>query len=185
MRTIFLLLTITLIAESCGNSAGETVTIPAKPASPDAVKQYVKGKTYKSIKAGTASTFEIDKENPYQWLDEKKDTTKFVRNYLAERLQFTLQFVNDTAVEFTDDNKKTTGVYKFDTETGEDEKEGVKLRISYVDTSMQFPGASGAATMTYTYPVAGADEKSLLLETPRSFNNRKVVILMSQSAVSN
>lgn len=180
MRITLLLLSIILVTGSCGIDNAATLSLPPKPSSPEALKKFVAGKSFKSIKAGTVSPFQMDKENPYQWLDEKKDTTTFARNFISKRMQFTLQFVNDSSVIFTDDGKQTAGIYLFDTETGEEEKEGIKLRISYVDTSMYFPGASGPVTLTSTYPVAGADDNSLLLGTPRSFNNRPVVILMKK-----
>jgi hypothetical protein len=106
------------------------------------------------------------------------DTSKHFKDYLKERMAFTIEFVNDTAAILNDENKKITGTYKFDNETSEDEKEGIKLRISYRDSSVSFPGAAGPMIMTYTFAIAGADEKALLMELPRSYNNRKVAVLM-------
>lgn len=179
MRLVFSLLLIATII-SCSNNKPEETAIPAKPASTDAVMQLIKGEKYTTSKVALISPFAMDKENPYEWMDEMSDTTRLFKNYLKDRMTFSLNFINDTAVVMNDDGKMITGTFILDNKTEEEEKEGVKLRISYADTSMTFPGSSGPMIMTGTYPVAGADEKSLLLELPRTYNNRKVAALLKQ-----
>jgi hypothetical protein len=172
----FVLLAIAVV--SCTNNTSPVIALPAKPASAEAVSELVKGKSFETKKVATLSPFATDKESPYEWMNDATDTSKFFRDYLKERMGFTLQFLNDTSTILNDGGKLITGTYKFDSNVLENEKEGVKLRISYPDESMNFPGMSGAMIMTSTYLIAGADEKNLLIETPRSFNNRRVAVLM-------
>lgn len=181
MKQLFTLLFIAFFF-SCNNNSNEpkqeTTDIPATPAGIEAVAKTVIGKNFTAYKIATLSPFEMDKENPYDWLDDKKDTTAFTRNYVAERMKMKLNFINDSTVQLTDEDKITEGTYKLDTLSSEDEKPGIKLRISYSDTSMNFPGVTEPMIMTSTYTVLGINNESLLLEMPRSFNNRKIAVLM-------
>jgi hypothetical protein len=179
MKIIVLFLSVSLFFIACNNSnTTEHVPVPSAPSSAATASQSVKGKMYETKKVAILSSFKTDTEGPYEWMNDSKDTTDFFKNYLAERMAFSLQFTNDTSVIMQEEGNTISGTYKFDNESREDEKEGIKLRISYEDSSMSFPGSTEPMVMTYTYLVAGADEKSLLLETPRSFNNRKVCVLM-------
>ena len=180
MKQLIILPGLSLIFISCTNNSKETAAtaLPSKPASIDAVLSIVKQKKYTAEKIATLSPFEMDKENPYDWFDDKKDTSSFAREFLAERLNMSLKFINDTAVRLMEEGKETTGLYKLDTIIIEEENPGIKLRISYPDSSMSFPGVTSPMIMTYTFNVLGINEKNLLLETPRSYNNRKVAVLL-------
>jgi hypothetical protein len=180
MKQLIILLGLSLIIISCTNNSKGTaaMALPSKPASIDAVLNIIKQKNYKAEKIATLSPFEMDKENPYDWFDEKKDTSSFAKRFLNERLSMKLQFKNDTAVLFIEDNKTIEGTYKLDTIINEEEKPGIKFRISYPDSSMSFPGVTEPMIMTYTFNVLGIDEKNLMLETPRSYNNRKIAVLL-------
>ena len=59
----------------------------------------------------------------------------------------------------------------------EEEKRGIKLRINYSD-SIDLGGSKIASSMTLSYLVIGISDKELLLETGRSFNNRKLAVWM-------
>lgn len=177
MRSLLLLLAVTALS-SCSSNTSTIIQLPAKPASIDDAAKTVKGKSYETKKVAIVSVFEMDKENPYQWMNDMDDTTTHFRDYLKKRMSFSLRFINDTTVTLNEEGKETSATYKFDTETGEDEKEGIKLRISYPDDSMSFPGVDGPMIMTYSFLLTGVDESSLLLETPGSYNNRKVAVLM-------
>jgi len=178
MRTTLIIFLAALFIFSC--SEHKPVSLPAKPGSPGTVKNAIQGKLYKTIKAGTLSPFEMDKKNPYEWTDDMKDTSSMFRNFFADRMKFILHFINDTAVNFMDEGKHIEATYSIDSLIKEDEKPGVKLRISYEDKDNSFNmGDMGPVRLTYTYIVAGADDKQLLLETPRSYNDRKVIVLMS------
>jgi hypothetical protein len=160
---------------SCSSKTG-TNALPAAPASVKAVLDGLKGNKYKTEKAGTHSVFENDKS--IEWLEPKKED-KFETQIVDEAKTLMLDFVNDTSVIVTYKDKKNTGTYKADDTAKEDEKPGIKLRISYVDEEFKF-GDGPASMVTYTYIVEGISDKNLLLETPRSMNNRKIVVLMSK-----
>ena len=181
MKQLFVLLCFPVILFSCGNNGEKTekISLPPKPGTADEVLNTIKGKNYSADKIATLSPFEMDVANPYTWFDELKDTATFTKNFLKENLAMKLQFKNDTAVTLIDDNKKTEAIYKLDTAIKDEEKPGIKLRISYPDSSLNFFGVTEPMIMTYTFYVQGIDEKKLLLETPRSYNNRKVITLLS------
>ena len=166
---------------SCNSNKTEskqkTETLPSPTGIAD-VAQVLKGKNYSVQQVATISNFEMDKDNPYDWLDGKKDTTAFTRKFVTERMKMKLNFINDTAVLFTDEDKTTESLYKLDTLINDEERRGIKLRISYMDSSITFPSFTEPRLMTYTFPVLGINNESLLLETPRSLNNRKIAVLM-------
>jgi hypothetical protein len=172
----FLIAAITVaIAISCSSETDKNL-LPEAPASVKAVKDEVKGKKYKAEKAGTHSVFENDKE--IQWL-EPKEEDKFEKQIADESKSLQLDFVNDTAVTVIVKGKTYTGTYAADDIVKEDEKPGIKLRISYVDEEFKM-GEGPASLVTYTYLVEGISGKSLLLETPRSMNRRKIVVMMNK-----
>jgi len=166
---------------SCNSNKTESKQKTETPPSPTGiadVAQILKGKNYSVLQVATISNLQMDKDNPYDWMDGKKDTTAFTRKFVAERMKLKLNFTNDTAVSFTDEDKVIEAKYKLDTLIGDDENRGIKLRISYMDSSITFPSFTEPRTMTYTYSVLGINNEGLLLETPRSLNNRKIAVLM-------
>jgi len=180
MKSLAWFVSLTIIFFSCSSNDQKITTpsLPPKPVLPDAVLGIIKGKNYTAEKIATLSPFEMDAKNHYDWFDEKKDTSSFTKTFLKERMGMQLRFKNDSAVSLIDDNKTTEATYKLDTIIKEEEKPGIKLRIRYSDSSMSFPGVTEPMIMTYTFNVLGIDEKRLLLETPRSYNNRKVATLL-------
>lgn len=136
----------------------------------------VKGKKYQAEKAGTHSVFENDKE--IEWL-EPKEENKFEKQIADEAKTLRLDFINDTAVIVAAKDKRYNGTYKADDMVKEDEKPGIKLRVSYIDEEFKF-GDGPAMEVTYTYLVEGISDKNLLLETPGSMNRRKIVVLMNK-----
>jgi hypothetical protein len=150
--------------------------LPEAPASIKAVQDEVKGKKYKAERAGTHSVFENDKE--IAWLNPK-DEDKFEKEIEDESKSLQLEFINDTSVTVIAKDKIYNGTYVVNDTTKEDEKSGIKLRISYVDEEFKF-GDGPASLVTYTYLVEGISDKNLLLETPRSMNRRKIVVLMNK-----
>ena len=157
-------------------SKTNSVSQPQPPASVKAVLDELKGEKYKVEKAGTHSVFENDKE--IEWL-EPKEEDKFEKQIADEAKTLQLNFTNDTAVTVTVKDKTYVGTYKADDVVKEDEKPGIKLRISYIDEEFKF-GDGPATEVTYTYLVEGISDNSLLLETPRSMNRRKIVVLMNK-----
>jgi hypothetical protein len=182
MPKLFVLITAitVVISSSCSSKSGQTA-LPAAPSSVKAVKDEVKGKKYKAEKAGTHSVFADDKE--ITWLEPKKDTSsqlnKFENQIVDEAIRLQFDFVNDTSVTVIMKDKTYNGNYVVNDTTKEDEKPGVKLRISYVDEEFKF-GDGPASIVTYTYLVEGIGEKSILVQTPRSMNNKNIVLLMNK-----
>lgn len=156
----------------------QTILLPKPPGSIETIQKNITGKQFASSRIALLLPFELNDNPSYEWLDERKDTTSFFQTFLAEREKFRLSFYNDTAVSIFDDNKSVDGIYKIDNKQEEDEKQGFKLRISFIDTSVKFAGITEPIKMTYTYLVAGIDENNLLLELPRHYNNRKVFTLL-------
>jgi hypothetical protein len=164
-----------VILYSCISKTNSDI-LPQPPASVKAVLDELKGKKYQAEKAGTHSVFENDKE--IEWLNPKKED-EFEKKIADEAKTLRLDFVNDTAVTVTVKDKTYSGTYKADNEVKEDEKPGIKLRISYIDEEFKF-GDGPATEVTYTYLVEGISDKNLLLETPGSMNRRKIVVLMNK-----
>jgi hypothetical protein len=175
-KYFFTTMLISMILQACVSKTN-SISLPQPPTSVKAVLDELKGKKYQAEKAGTHSVFENDKE--IEWLNPKKED-EFEKKITDEAKTLRLDFVNDTAVTVTAKDKTYSGTYKADDEVKEDEKPGVKHRICYI-IDEEFKLGDGPATeVTYTYLVEGISGKNLLLETPRSMNRRKIVVLMSK-----
>jgi len=178
MKAIAIIATL-MIVISCNNTTTTTATsesstakLPEKPGSIEAVHATLKGKSYKTINAGTVSPFEMDKDNPYEWQDKLQDTS--AKKYLSENMAFKLNFLNDSSVTVFDDGEEKQGTYRVDTTATEDYPTGTKLKLSYMSSMF----GTVPSLLTFTYLVNGINDKQLFLQTPREVNNRKVVVLM-------
>ena len=176
MQKILLLAAIVVFAASCSSNGSKKNALPDVPASLKAVQDEIKGQKYKTEKVGIHSL--ISSDAAVNWLEPKKEE-EFEKKTVDEVKTFQVNFVNDTSVIVMMKDKTYNGTYAADTVTKEDERPGVKLRISYVDDEFKF-GNGPASLVTYTYVVEGIDDKNLLLQTPRSMNDRKIVVLMSK-----
>lgn len=165
---------------ACSEKKKENI-LPA-PSSVTEITNLIKNKTFSTERIGTLSPFaaKMDREKPNRWFDEEKELDDFAKEYQIERMKFTLRFVNDTLASITDDGKSWDAVYKIDEEVNNEEKVGVKLRLSYPDKegAMSFPGATEPMTLTSTFFVAGINANAMVLETPRQFNRSTVVVWM-------
>ena len=182
MRYLLIVFVCAVLVSACSNN--EKTTVPAAPHSISDVSKAIKGKNYKTISLGILSPFEMDTANPVNWNIEKEDTSKFFRDYAVTQLAFTFRFSNDSACTFYDVEQKKNVVanYSIDNDASlgyEEEKPGIKIRISYND-SVELGGTKTGSIMTLSYLVRGINDKELLLETGRSFNNRKLVIWMKE-----
>lgn len=157
--------------------------MPAPTSVVDTHKSIV-GKSFVTDRVGTVSPFTsgMDREQPNRWFDEEKELNDFAKEYQTERKSFILEFVNDTLLKVTDDGKIWDAFYKIDEAINENEKSGMKLRFSYPDQegNMNFPGAIGPMILTSSYLIAGKNEKEMILETTRKFNNSTVVVWMKE-----
>ena len=169
MRKFLPALCIAAFLVSCSqvDSAKKDLSIPAVPTTVETAKATLKNKSYGVEEIGT-----IDLFHEYDW-SASADTTAFIRDYLTERKAFTLRFVNDTAVNVSDDKKLIEATYDLKKDTGT----ALLLDIHYFDSSFSFnPGEP--TRMTYNYKLLGISNENLLLETPRKLNQRKLVLLM-------
>lgn len=177
MKFLSFLLPVFFLAAACNNTTLK-VDLPPAPAQLDSVKKMITGKKYKTEKLAQISNLVSDKNDPYEWFEEMKDTTAFFRNYSQQRMKFALQFTNDSAAILTDEKGTTHGTWSLDDEPGKDDTPGIFLRLAVSSEEKLFPGQTGATTMTYTFKVLGLNEKELFLQTPNIFNMRKIAVLM-------
>src|SRR5262245_60288633 len=112
MKQAFILFATLCIICSCSNSDKQaTSKFPAYPDKVSEVKASVIGKKYSVTNVGTISPFEMDKENPYNWMDGKKDSTPPTLKVRDERMGMKFNFTSDNTVAVTDDNKTANATY--------------------------------------------------------------------------
>jgi hypothetical protein len=182
MKYVFIILGASILFAACNNSTNETAAAPPVPKSVQDVTGSIKGKKYKVDKLGILSPFASDSLNPVNWKIHQQDTSQFFRDYAAKQTVFTVNFSKDSLADFRDGDagKMINAVYTVENETnpeGEGELPGIKIKLAYND-SMEFGGKKTAAKMTLKLRVMGVDAGNLLLETNRSYNNRKLVLWM-------
>ena len=177
MKSLSFILTALFFLSAC-NTATVQVDLPPAPASMDAVKKMITGKKYNTEKLAQVSNLVADKNDPYEWFEEMKDTTAFFRNYRDKRMKFSVQFVNDTAAVITDEAGTNNGAWSIDDQPGEKETPGIFLRLSVTSEEKLFPGQTGFSTLTSTYKILGMNDKQLFLQTPNMFNMRKMAVLL-------
>ncbi|HEX2630253.1 MAG TPA: hypothetical protein VHM26_14600 [Chitinophagaceae bacterium] len=185
MKPVSLIAIALIVLTACNNNnkTGETTgspKTPAAPASSEAIHNFITSHTYITERMAAISGFAMDSADPYAWYADTAGLSSFEKEYLIQQKAFQLQFTSDSTATIYDEGKSRASTYKIDSSIHEGEKAGWKLRFSYPDSSMSFPGSTGIMIMTATYPVLGIDQQRLFLETPRSFNQRKVAVLMKQ-----
>jgi hypothetical protein len=173
---IFIAIPLLLFVSGCANK--KNVQLPAAPASIDAIVKTVKGKKYKTTDLALISKLAADKNDPYEWFDEIKDTSTFFRNNEKEKKKLEINFVNDTIAEVTDMSGTNKAIWRIDDQPKGEETAGKFLRLTMEKDETLFPGQSGKSTITFSYKVLGMDDKQLFLETPSMYNMRKVAALM-------
>jgi hypothetical protein len=179
LKTLALACLISLVLFSCGNG---DMKIPDPSKDVNSVKTILKGKTFVADKTGFFGVLTVNDKQEASWIDPKTETEQLALE-VAEEIngKFSLSFVNDTAVNLISKALTTTGTYVVDDAVGEHDKgvTGIKLRLSYVDTTMSFGfGNSSPMTMTYTYLVKGINDKELLLQLPRDINRQPLIALL-------
>lgn len=176
MKKFITAFTLIVLLYSCTE---KKQSIPPVAESGEMIQNLIRGKRFKTEKLALLSPFKMDKENPYPWFDEMKDTSSFFKNYEKERMAFSLFFSSDSAATIQDKDKKISGVWKVENDQDDEGVTGLYIKISYEDDSMNlFPGQTGPAIMTASYKVLGIDEKQIFLETPFGYNRSKVLVLM-------
>jgi hypothetical protein len=176
MRAFAIIVILPVLMISCGNK--KTASLPPPPSSIDSVASMITGKTYKAAELALISTLISDKNNPYEWFDEIKDTTPFFRNYEMQKLKFAIYFMNDTIAELTDEAATNKATWKLDDQPKSDETAGIFLRFTMEKDEQTLPGQSTRSTITFSYKVLGIDEQQLFLQTPNVLNMRKTAVVM-------
>jgi len=184
---VALLATVMLL--SCTENKKEE-SLPAKPQDVNSVQTLIKGKKYTTQKIGFYDIIIVDGERDVKWIDVAKKQTQLAKNPddnftkmelepIEEELKFGVQFVNDTAATVFVRDTSFAATYVVNDVVGQyDEvKEGIKIRLTYTDPSFSFGGGE-PMEMTVTYVVIGADDKRLLVQTPRAIDRKPLISLL-------
>lgn len=187
-KNYLIALLATIMLFSCGQDKKDS--LPAKPQDVNSVKTLIKGKKYTTQKTGFYGTIAVNDETTVNWIDiaeKKKQLAKDTNNMTAQteltaaerELKFAVQFINDTAAKVFLNDESIPATYAVDNIVDDygNGKESVKIRLTYADPSFSF-GNEPASEMTFTFLVVGADEKSLLLQTPRTINRQPLISLL-------
>ena len=176
MRILPIIATLSFFVIGCGNT--KNVQLPPAPANSDAVIKTINGKKYKTADLALISKLAADKNNPYEWLEDVKDTTPFFRNYEQQKKKLEINFVNDTTAQVTNEAGTNKATWKIDDQPKSDETTGQFLRLTMEKNESLLPGQVGKSAITFSYKVLGIDDKQLFLETPNMFSSRKMAALM-------
>jgi hypothetical protein len=91
MRILPIIALLVFFVIGCGNP--KNVQLPQAPSNSDAIVKIVKGKKYKTTDLALISKLTADKNNPYEWFEDVKDTTAFFRNYEKQKKKFIRSWV--------------------------------------------------------------------------------------------
>src|SRR5690606_9954694 len=187
-KNYLIALLATVMLFSCGQNKKDS--LPAKPQDVNSVQALIKGKKYTTQKVGFYSNLTVNEQTDMDWIDiaeKKEQLAKDPNNITAEtelkaaerEMKFGVQFVNDTLATVFSNDSNFPATYIIDDVVDDysKDKESVKLSLRYADPSFAF-GNEPAMEMTYTFVVDGADDKSLLLQTPRTINRQPLIILL-------
>lgn len=149
--------------------------MPGEVTSDQTAANMLKGKKWTVSRTGTLLPFTNDKKS-YSWLDEMETPNEFLGKSLAEMSPIQFTFVNDTLANVTgvpETPLQQTYIVTID--------ENVDLSVPILKLSFDGPSpleGEGNMRMTYSYPIYGIDESKMILGTPRSVNERTIVVLM-------
>ena len=176
MRSISLFIIVSLLIISCGNR--KTAALPPAPSDVNSVVTTITGKKYKATQLGLISTLISDKNNPYEWFDEIKDTTPYFKNYEKQQMNFAIHFINDTVAEVIQDTLVNQALWIIDNDPKGSETPGIFIRLSMEKEETVVPGQISRSTNTFSYKVLGLDNKQLFLESPNLYSSRKLAVLL-------
>ncbi len=181
MNVRLTMLKIFMLSVLAACSGKSTDSLPGKPANAEAVKELIRGKKYTTEKTGFFGNLTINDKTEMEWIDAETEKEKYTKEAAIEQKKFQLHFLTDSTLTLFKKDTSFTAKYKLDEEMGEydEDQQGVKLRVSYVDPEFKFGGED--SEITFTYVVLGADDKNLLLQLPQSVNRRKLISLLSSA----
>ncbi len=176
-------LALSFLVISCSSGTKEIPTLPPPPASVKAVADYIKSNYYDVLKAGFYSNLSINDKREIEWVDTAKEENSVIKKSVRDELLLRLQFGEDSTMSVHKKDTSYAATYKID--DVRDEKEegqpGIKLRISYRDPSFSF--GNETPLVTYTWVILGMNEKYLLLQTPQTINQKKLISLLKMRGV--
>ncbi len=169
-----------VIFAACSPGSTDAPTPP--PANIKAVQDFVKVKKLVTKKLGFYGSLTVNGVKEIAWIDVANEKDKMTKEVADEEMRFGLQFLNDSTVTVLKKNKAYIGSYTVDDITDEFFKEepGIKLRVSFADPDMTDIGGQAMSKVTYSFLVMGLNDKQILLQTPRSINNKKLISLLSE-----
>jgi hypothetical protein len=176
MKSVLAAVILAIMLPAC--TGKKKIELLPPPAGKEAVSKELSGKKYHTEKLALISTLAGDRNNPYEWFEDIKDTSIFFKKYRDDRMKFALQFINDSTAVVKDASGDNHGNWEVSDKTPEGEQPGLFARFSFTKNEVLFPGQSGSSVVTYTYRVLGISPSHLFLETPNMFNNRKLAVLM-------
>jgi hypothetical protein len=175
MRSFLFFIVTLLLNASCTNEAKKESSIPNGPATMIVALKELKNKNYVVEDVGFIRIF-MDKEDPIKWTKEMPDTSKMYKDFVNDRKNFSLSFITDTTVKIVDEKTDLQALWSLEKDTSNT----ILLHLKYEDASFNMPGATEPTMVTYTYKIKGIDDKNMLLETPRQYNDMPVALLMKK-----
>jgi hypothetical protein len=175
-----ILFLVTLFAVAC---SGEK-TPPIATSAEDSYKLIV-GKTWNLSDMGIATSMGIvelkvmDEGAKYErpatvnWYGEAKDLSDFEKEIFEEDKQISLTLNADNTASSIGLNMEGEVTYEIVSETSDEGIYGIALNLSFEDEMF-----GNVSTMTSSYYVLGASETKLYLLSPRTINDKKVVLLL-------
>jgi hypothetical protein len=148
--------------------------IPKEPHSVAATRSQLVNRIFMVEQVGLGSSGVMNE--PVQWMNAETDTAKAEQSFIADRKSLTLHFINETEVALTDNQRNIQAQYQLE----KDSSKTMLMKLTFEDKTFSFPGSNEPMKLTYTYRIRGIDDTRLLLETPRQYNYRPVVLLMKK-----
>lgn len=196
MKTSLILFCAILFLNACkSKSASEAkdenkTNFPGAATSAAAVKKLITHKDFVTVKAGLFVPQQKGKVSPYEWFDINKDTSAMMKEIIEKEMSFELHFNFDSTgilfygkqLSFDSSGHAIyipypSGItYRVEDSVAGEEEPGIKLRVFAEERDI-----SGGRTqkLESRYIVTGADENGLVLEAPRSYLDKTVVVMMS------
>ncbi|MFT3674847.1 MAG: hypothetical protein QM781_03015 [Chitinophagaceae bacterium] len=174
-KTVFCLFLAAVFLSGCSNSAEKT--LPPAPASVAQTLAWLQGRTLTLQKAGFYGALTVNNNTEINWIDTSAQAEPLIRETVRELGSWSMRLGTDSTIVVNSKGASYQGHYKVDDQPQEEEKPGIRLRVTYVDPTFSF-GGSEPMEVTYTYVVKGIDAKELLLELPREINRKRLLGLM-------
>lgn len=174
-KTIFYFFLAAVLFAGCGDPG--TKALPPAPASVAQTLAWLQGRTLTVQKAGFYGSLTVNDNTEINWIDTSAQAEPLIKETMRELGSWSLKLGADSAVVVNNKGASYQGRYKVDDQPQEEEKPGIRLRVTYVDPTFSF-GGSEPMEVTYTYMIKGIDAKELLLELPREINRKKLLGLM-------